>query len=303
MLEELLVAGLSHTTKSPQEFIATLKDDTGEFKPEAADLVKKHLSDHLKKVVEEQSGRAVKSRMTQIEKPLKSVAEKFHIQWDGELEANLTKIVEKFDEQPVKEVFVPKVEDITEEMIAKHPNFTKAVNAKVVNTEKEWSEKYANLNKEFVTYKATNETKEVKKTVRQRAEEVLLANRAKLMEDATKRKLQLDVFVSGLSSNVNFKLDDNGEPYPVDGTGEQLMDGYVPMTFQDFVLKNSIFEQHAVNPNYNGAGAQTQQVGNKNVQTPKSMAELTQLTKNAKSDAEKEAYIKAYEQFIAASTK
>lgn len=302
MIEEILVAGLSHTTKSPQEFIASLKDENGEFKPEAADLVKAHMGSHLKKVVDEQSGRAVKTRLTQIEKPLKSVAEKFGLQWEEGLEMNLTKIVEKFDEQqPVKEVIITKDVEITDDVIVKHPNFSKALSEKMRDREKLLNDKYELLNNEYSKFKSEVQTKEVKKTVRQRTEEVLVQNRAKLWDDPVKRKLQLDTFVNGISVGVNYMLDDNGEPFPVDRNGEQLMDGYVPMTFSDYVLKQSIFDQHAANPNYNGAGAQTQSVGSKNVQTPKSLAELDKLTAEAKSPAEKEALIKATEQFIAAS--
>jgi hypothetical protein len=261
MIDDLLVAAVGHTTNNPTEFLATLKGENGEWKPEAAGLIKNHLTQHLEKTVTEQKGRAVRERMLNAEKSIKPFAEKYGIQWGAILEENLESLLKAADEKAGKETVITKDVEITDDLIAKHPYFKTLVSKEIAHAiDKTEKEKQAIL-AEYTGFKTRLETEKVNAAVRQSVEEELVKIKADLSKDPARRKNQIDTFVTSLMATTPCKLDENGRPYPVDGNGDPLSENYLPVTFQELVAKRNPYEVHAYDPNKDGAGARTQAPG------------------------------------------
>lgn len=291
--------------QQPAEFLATLKSENGEWKPEAEikKTVAETYSGRLKEVVDEQKGRAVRERMTQAEKYLR---EKYGIESGDTLEDRIAKLVEVTEAKGGKEKIVEKTVELDEAGVKKHPAFQKLLKDEVVerlsSAEKErdeWKTKYA-------AYIEQQERERLESALKLEAINVLTAIRAALDKDEAKREKQINMFVAGLRSQFKFKLDENGKPYPVNANGEPLENGsFARITYSDLVKQENVYGVHQYDPEKNSPSPTSQQPGANQQQRilngtgAWTSAQYMDRLKEAKTEQEKQAIRDTYKKQMA----
>lgn len=299
-MEKVILEALAHLFKQPAtEFVATLKGDNGEWKSE--EEIKASLnnaySERLKQVVDEQKGRAVRERMSGAEK---FIRDKYGVESGDTLEDRIAKLVEEIESKGGKERIVEKTVELDEDGVKKHPAFQKLLKAEVVErlttAEKardEWENKYK-------TYVQKQEQERLVHAINAKASAALDGIKAALDSDPDKRQKQINMFVAGLRGQYNFKLDEKGDPYPVNDNGEPIEDAsFARVTFADLVKRENIFGVHAHDPNKGSSSPSSQPASGKQTvryqgAIPKSLPELTEALRKESDPSKREALKEAF---------
>lgn len=281
------------------EFVETLKNDNGEWKAkeEIKTALNEAYSNRLKKVVEEQKGRAVRERMTQAERFLK---EKYGVESGDTLETRIEKLVESVQAKGGKEKIVEKTVELTEENALKNPVVEKLlkreVQERLAQAEKEaneWKAKY----QEFIS---KTERERLDGAIQTEAANVLNGIKAALDKDPERRDKQIKMFLAGLKAVHKFKVDENGKPYPVNANGEPLEDEktFSRITFADLVKRENIFGVHDFDPDKGSPGAtsQTATSTSRSAPVPTDAAEFYKALKAEPDKLKRDAMMKAFEE-------
>ena len=286
------------------EFVASLKNDNGEWKAkeEIKEALNNAYSSRLKKVVEEQKGRAVRERMTQTERFLK---EKYNVESGDTLEARIEKLVADIEAKGGsggKEKIIEKMVDLTEETAMKNPvvqNLLKReVQERLASKEKE-AEEWKNKYQEFIT---RTERERLDGAIQSEAANVLVGIKAALDKDPERREKQLRMFLAGLKAVHKFKVDESGKPYPVNANGEPLEDDktFSRVTFADLIKRENIFGVHDFDPDKGSPGATSQSANNssnsRTVQVPVDASDFYKALRAEPDKLKRESMMKAFEE-------
>lgn len=286
------------TGKQPAEFFATLKGEDSEWKSEdeIRKAVKELYDGKLQTVVKDQSGRAVRERMKGVQDYIR---ESYGVESDGKLEDHLAKLVEKVKSDAPEKV-VEKFKELDEAGLRKHPKFEELLKAEVTGRVSAAEQERDEAKKALNDYITAEETKKLDTALNVYANKALAGIKAKLSEDENVSARQVKMFVSYLKGAYNFRLADDGTPYPVNEKGDPLQNSsYQDISFVDVVKAENTFELHQFDPNKQGAEAQTRQPEGRNRQ-PRPVGKFkdendyfTQL-KSAKTPQEKAELSAAY---------
>jgi hypothetical protein len=283
-LEE--VVGL--ISKQPAEFLGTLKTEDGEWKPkdEILAAIKKEDKARLDNVVKGEAGKAVRLRLKQAQNYIR---ENYGIESDApEIEDHLKTLVESIKATSGKEKIVEKTVELTEETALQNHIVKNLLKSEVTKTTLELQRQLEDEKKKFQSYIEEDGKKKLDASLYEEALKVLTATKAALSKDETQRQKQIKRFVAGLKTDFNFKLDENGKPYPVDKEGEPLQEGYVEVSFADLIKKENIWDNHNFNPELNSPGANSQPPTQKFAgQIPKDQTALQEALRSLPGEANK----------------
>lgn len=304
-LEE--VVGLFSNT--PAEFIATLKGEDGEFKPNAMDLLKEGHKSFMKKTVEGKEGKAVRLRMTSLEKKISPLLQKYEVQKSDTLEETLNTLVEKIGSKAAPEGGGGKKE-LTEDEIKALPVFKNAlqagVKAGIEKSSGELNTKYSTLEKQYKGLLSEREAEKIAAISFKETERALIKAKVALPD----KKKDPDAYNAKIQS-VATLVKANHQTKAVDGKlilvgpdGEQLEDGetYQPIHYADIAAKTgtSLFGVDNYDPGKGGAGAQNKTPnGNQTAKkwtgkVPSSDAEYMDAMLNTKTAEERASLEAAY---------
>lgn len=297
-LEE--VVGL--ITKQPADFIANLKSDDGEWKSkdEIWAAIRKADKDRLDTIAKGESGKAVRLRMKKAQDFIK---ENFGVESDAnEIEDHLKALVEKLG-QPGKEKIVEKLVDLDENTALNHPVVKNLLKSEVAKSTAELNRQIEEKEKRYREFVEAETQKRLDNALLEGAAKVLTSIKAAVSKDDAIRKKQIKGFVAALKSSHKFKLDDSGNPVPVDANGDPLSENYIDVSFADLVKKENYFEVHAFDPEKSSPGATSQPTTNsqhRNIKVPTSQAEFQEALRQEKDSEKRKAITEA---FIAAQEK
>lgn len=272
-LEE--VVGL--ISKQPAEFVASLKDDNGEWKPkdEVLTAIRKADKERLDTIAKGESGKAVRLRM---KKAQDFIREQWGVESDApELEDHLKMLVEKLG-KPGQEKVIEKLIDLDEHKALEHPVVKNLLKSEVQKSTSELQRILEEERNKFKSYVEEDQRKKLDASLVKYADQILATNKAALDKDPKTRDKQVKMFVAGLKTVYRFKLGEDGAPIPVDANGEPLSIDYKDVSFADLVKSENIFGVHNYDPEKGSPGAQSQQPPRQqrfDVQVPKSLEELT----------------------------
>lgn len=283
--------------KQPAEFLATLKSEDGEWKPkdEVVAAIKKADKIRLDTIAKGESGKAVRQRLTQVQK---FIRENYGVESDtDEVEDHLKLLVEKIGGQAGKEKVVEKLIDLTEDSALNHPIVQKLLKSEVPKHTSELQRLLDDEKKKFREYLENDNRKKLDNALIEEAGRVLNSTKAALDKDDTIRQKQIKRFVAGLRADFNFKLDENGKPFPVDEHGEPLQEGYVEIPFSDLVKRENIFGVHNYDPDKSSPGATSQPPGSTqrlNVPIPADLNAFNEAIKAEKDPIRRKAILDAF---------
>lgn len=282
-------------SKQPAELVASLKGDDGEWKSkdEILGTLRKVDKDRLDTVAKGESGKAVRLRMKKAQDFIK---QEYGIESDAnEIEDHLKLLVEKLG-QPGKETIVEKLVELDEATALTNPIVQKILKSEVPKHTSELQRQLDEEKKRFKDYVDEDQRRKLDGVLYQEALKVLVSSKAALDKDEATKEKQVKRFMAGLKSEIKFKLDDNGKPYPVDANGEPLSENYQEVSFADLIKRENIFGVHNYDPDKDSAGAttQTRQQQRPNVQVPTTLEAYKEALNSEKDPAKKRAIMEAY---------
>lgn len=257
MNEKFLEAVASFITKTPTEFLGTLKTESGEWleESEVIKLTTNALSKRMKDIRQSGKDEGLRTKGEEIEKFVKS-------KFDFTSDKKGTEFIEAFiahrDEANKPEPkTIEKPIELTEETAKENPIVQNLIKDAVRNKTQELQKSLNEKDNEFKQYKADQYKEKVTGTVKSKAVNVLDKIKAVLEVEGEEgsRDKRIGFFLNALNYN-NFKLDDKGEPIPINPeTGEQLEDpsNFQPVSFEDYIRSQNPYGVHRVDPQKSSA--------------------------------------------------
>ncbi len=297
-LTEEIAAKLSGKTAA--DLKALLFDGEGKLKDDAAQTFATLVTDKFREVERDRAEnaykRGIKEKAESIEAAIRPLLKKYGAEAE-KVEDAINELSEKLKKFKPGEPGKPgKPEELTEDDISKLPAYQSLLDkdlAKARAVAADWEQKYN-------AYVADMQRKEVLSIARDRALTVLDEKGAVWGADKVK---QLDYFFRVFGSD-NLKVDEKGNPLPVDKDGNQLRDdSRNPVEFSDWVISNwkdAGYTFHDAPPGSGSAGAKKQGeggAGSKVIIT--SPEQYNKLLDEAGADAKKASEIHAaYREFL-----
>lgn len=263
-MEHILKGLASLASKEPSEYLGTLKSEDGEFLPEdqlvaklKEDISKHYLSkiEAAKAQNEDQRKRGVRERGEEVESFIKK---QYGIDTTGRVEDQIGALVEKIRSE-VQPIETPA--ELTRETALEHPvvkelfdsKLKEALIAKTSQIDKEKEE----LQKQLEDYIATQEREKIQNAVKLEALTAFKDMRIRLEDDNKQTEPRTKALLRLLMLN-DFKLDENGKPYPVNKEGKQLENEMMhDVSFTDLIKSINTYGYHEQDPNKGSASPST----------------------------------------------
>lgn len=295
--KDILEEVVSLISEQPTEFLNTLKVENGEWKSKEEIKKAAHdaYSERLKKVVDQQKGRAVRERMSETEKFLK---ENWGVESGESLEARIKTLVETIEAKGGKEKIVEKHVELTDESAKSNPIVQKLLKAEVQSRLLEAEKERDDWKKKYSEYIESEQRSKLDTSLFSEASNVFGAIKAALHKDPEKRERQVKTFVLGLKSQYSFKLDANGKPYPVNGAGEPLEDPktFATISLAELIKRENIFDVNNFDPDKDSPSPSNQQPGNnRQVAPPTDTASFMKQLQAEKDPDKRRQIMEAYE--------
>ncbi len=252
MLEHLEVLA-SLTGISKTELEAKLKENASEDgalnKDTVSNVLKESFSTKFKSVSESQYNRGLREKGEEIERFVKD-----NYELTGAKGTDLIKELVSTREQAIRDEKGGEGDKITKETASSHPIVVELLQERT-NALK------SKFDTEIEGYKTTiaeSKERELKRTVYGKAQSFLLASKAIITDSEGKVDSKKWKTLKILLDQENFKMDENGDPVPVDAKGNRLEDAnFNKVSFEDHVKSLNPFGFHEFDPKHSGAGGQT----------------------------------------------